>query len=83
MSPTLYAAPPSPAEPPPLSTPTVVAPIAGVPVVTPSVPAFPAKFCSYAVAVAQMETPIPLPIVPAVLAAHSPTEACPLAKSAK
>ena len=50
MSPTLNAAPPAPAEPPPVSIPTVVAPTAGVPVVTPSVPAFPAKVCSYAVA---------------------------------
>ena len=50
MSPTLNRAPPAPAEPPPLSMPTVVAPTAGVPVVTPAVPAFPAKVCSYAVA---------------------------------
>ena len=30
--------------------------------------------CSYAFAVAQIETPIELPHVPADLAAHSPTE---------
>ena len=77
MSPTLYAAPPAPAEPPPVSTPTVVAPIAGVPVVTPSVLAFPAKFCSYADAFEHIDTPSELPCVPAVLAPHSPAEPCP------
>ena len=37
--------------------------------------------CSYAVAVAQIDTPIALPCVPAVLADHSPTEPWPLSKS--
>ena len=77
MSPTLYAEPPAPAEPPPLSTPTVVAPIAGVPVVTPSVPALPAKFCSNAVALEQIETATPLAYVPGNFAAQLPTEPCP------
>ena len=57
MSPTLYAAPPAPAEPPPVSTLTVVAPAAGVPVVTPSVPAFPAKVCYKASGPKHMDTP--------------------------
>ena len=36
--------------------------------------------CSYAFALAQIETPNAFPCVPAVLAAHSPTEPCPSAK---
>ena len=79
MSPTLNAAPPAPAEPPPLSTPTVVAPAAGVPVVTPSVPALPEKVCSYASAPAHNATPNALPCVPGVLAPNSPEEPCPAA----
>ena len=37
--------------------------------------------CSYAVALAHIETPIVFPCVPAVLAVHSPTEPWPLSKS--
>ena len=36
--------------------------------------------CSYAFALAQIETPNAFQCVPAVLAAHSPTEPCPSAK---
>ena len=41
------------------------------------------KCCSYARVFAQSETPIELPCVPAVLAAKSPTEPCPLPKDSR
>ena len=63
-------APPSPAEPPPLSIPTVVAPAAGVPVVTPSVPALPLNVSSNAPAFAQIDTARELPQVPGNLDAQ-------------
>ena len=74
MSPTLNAPPPSPAEPPPLSIPTVVAPAAGVPVDTPSVPAEPVNVCSYESALEHTDTPRALPQVPGYFEAKSPTE---------
>ena len=75
MSPTLNFAPPAPAEPPPASILTVVAPAAGVPSTTPNVPVFPENVSSYAAAPAHNATPKELPCVPAVLAPNSPEDA--------
>ena len=55
----------------PSSTLTVVEPLASSVTVWLEEP----RFCSYAVAFPHIETPIELPCVPAVLAAHSPTDA--------
>ena len=55
------------------STAIVVAPTAS----SPTVKLLADKTCSYAVAVAQIATPIELPHVPADLAAHSPCEPWP------
>ena len=71
MSPTLYFAPPSPAEPPPADTLTVVAPAAGVPLTS---PAPDVNVSSNAVALVHMETPIEFPIEPGNLAAQLPAD---------
>ena len=73
MSPTANAEPPSPAD-PAGSTATVVAPTAGVPVVTPSVPALPVNVCSYASLEPHVATPIELPQAPGYFEANEPTE---------
>ena len=70
--------PPSPVDPPALSITTVVAPVAGVPSTTPSVPVFPENVSSNSDAYGHMATFKLLPHAPAVLAAHCPTLAGPV-----